>query len=240
MLPLERQNKILEILSERKSATVDELCAALYSSGATIRRDLTVMENAGLLRRTHGGAVYMDGSSRDYPLMMRENENMMAKALMAKEALRYIRDGQTLFMDSSSTVAHLASRLMGFKRLRVITNGLKTASILSEIDGVEVYGTGGRLRGNAKSFVGPQTVEMVRRFHADVAFFSCRGVDPVTGVTDSAEEEAEIKRLYIQHSKEAFLMCDGSKLGKQYFCKIVGVSEVTKIITNVQLPPEYR
>ena len=59
MLPLERQNRILEILSERKSATVEELCATLYSSGATIRRDLTVMENAGLLRRTHGGAVYM-------------------------------------------------------------------------------------------------------------------------------------------------------------------------------------
>ncbi len=240
MLPLERQNRILEILSERKSATVEELCATLYSSGATIRRDLTVMENAGLLRRTHGGAVYMDSSSRDYPLMMRENENMMAKTLMAKEALRYIRDGQTLFMDSSSTVAHLAARLTGFKRLRVITNGLKTASILSEIGGIEVYGTGGRLRGNAKSFVGPQTVEMVRRFHADAAFFSCRGVDPITGVTDSAEEEAEVKRLYIQHAKETFLMCDGSKLGMQYFCKIVGVSEVSKIITNVQLPAEYR
>ena len=240
MLPLERQNKILEILAERKSATVEDLCAMLYSSGATIRRDLTVMENAGLLRRTHGGAVYMDGSSRDYPLMMRENENMIAKTMMAKEALSYIRDGQTLFMDSSSTVAHLASRLAGFKQLRVITNGLKTASILSEIGGVEVYGTGGRLRGNAKSFVGPQTVDTVRRFHADAVFFSCRGVDPATGITDSAEEEAEIKRLYIQNAKKAFLMCDGSKLGKQYFCRIVGVNEVSKIITNVQLPPEYR
>lgn len=239
MLPLERQKKILEILSKKQAVTVDELCARLYSSGATIRRDLQALESNGLLRRTHGGAVFVDGNARDFPLTMRETENLIPKSIIAKRALPYIHEGQTLFMDASSTVCQLAEKLTGFQHLRVITNGLKTANILSEIEGVEVYGTGGRLRENAKSFVGPQAIEFVSRFTADLAFFSCRGVHPETGATDSSEDEASLKRMYMRNAKRVILLCDASKLGKENFCKIGSLGEVWKIITNVQLPPEY-
>lgn len=239
MLPLERQNKILDILDRRKAVTVDELCSLLYSSGATIRRDLQVLENNGLLRRTHGGAVFVDGNARDFPLMLRENENLIPKSIIAEKALPYIHDGQTLFMDASSTVCRLAERLTGFQHLRVITNGLKTANILADIDGVDVYGTGGRLRENAKSFVGPQAIEFVSRFTADLAFFSCRGVHPETGITDSSEDEASLKMMYMKNAQRTILLCDESKLGKQNFCKIGDLDAVWKIITNVQLPPEF-
>ena len=146
MLPLERQNKILEILSKKQAVTVDELCARLYSSGATIRRDLQALESNGLLRRTHGGAVFVDGNARDFPLTMRETENLIPKSIIAKRALPYIHEGQTLFMDASSTVCQLAEKLTGFQHLRVITNGLKTANILSEIEGREAAGKRQELR----------------------------------------------------------------------------------------------
>lgn len=239
VLPLERQNKILEILAKRQAVSVEELCTLLYSSGATIRRDLQVLENNSLLRRTHGGAVYIDGNAKDFPLTLRENENLIPKSIIAKKALPFIHDGQTLFLDASSTVCQLTLRLTGFQHLRVITNGLKTANILSEIEGVEVYGTGGRLRENAKSFVGPQAVEFVSRFTADLAFFSCRGVHPATGITDSSEDEASLKRMYMQNAKHTILLCDSSKLGKENFCKIGGLDAVWKILTNIQLPPDY-
>lgn len=151
---------------------------------------------------------------------MRETENLIPKSIIAKRALPYIHEGQTLFMDASSTVCQLAEKLTGFQHLRVITNGLKTANILSEIEGVEVYGTGGRLRENAKSFVGPQAIEFVSRFTADLAFFSCRGVHPETGATDSSEDEASLKRMYMRNAKRVILLCDASKLGKENFCKI--------------------
>ncbi len=239
MLPLERRNQILEILSKKQATTVDELCAALYSSGATIRRDLQILESSGLIRRTHGGAVHIDNNTRDFPLTLRENENSAAKEQLAQKALALIKDGQTLFMDSSSTVCHLARRLSGFQSLRVITNGLKTASILAEIGGIEVYSTGGRLRTNAMSFTGNQAMEFVRNFNADMAFISCRGVDPEVGITDSDESEASLKRIYMQNAKHIILMCDSSKLGKRYFCKVGPIESVHKIITNGQLPPEY-
>lgn len=239
MLPLERQNKILEILAKREAATVDELCAILYSSGATIRRDLQILENNGLIRRTHGGAVHIDSSSSEFPMTLRENENLAAKEIVVGRAVKLIKDGQTLFMDSSSTVCLLARRLGGFQRLRVVTNGLKTANILAETDGIEVYGTGGRLRDNAMSFVGSAAQQFVQGFNADIAFISCRGVDPEVGITDSDENEAELKRLYIRNAKRVVLLCDSSKLGQRSFCKISPLDAVWKIITNVQLPAEY-
>ncbi len=239
MLPLERRDHILEILKVKQAATVDELCATLYSSGATIRRDLQILENSGLIRRTHGGAVYIESTTRDFPLTLRENENLSAKEMLAQKALPFIKDGQTLFMDSSSTVYHLARRLSGFHNLRVITNGLKTASVLAEITGVEVYGTGGRLRENAMSFVGNQAMEFVRQFNADIAFLSCRGIDSEVGITDSDENEANLKRIYIQNAKHVILLCDSSKIGKRYFCKVGPLDAARKIITNNQLPPEF-
>ena len=240
MLPLERQNQILEILNTRHAVTVDELCALLYSSGATIRRDLQILETSGLIRRTHGGAVHIDANTRDFPMTLRENENLGAKETLVQRALPLVKEGYTLFMDSSSTVCRLARRLAGFQHLRVITNGLKTASILAELDGVEVYGTGGRLRDGAMSFVGTQAAEFVYRFNADIAFISCRGVDAEAGITVSDEQEAELKRVFMQNARSTVLLCDSSKLGQRYFCKINPLDAVQKIITNVQLPPEYQ
>ena len=239
MLPLERQNKILELLIARQAASVEEICHTLYSSGATIRRDLKILESNGLIHRTHGGAVYVDGNAKDFPLTLRESENSIAKNIIAQKALPYIRDGQTLFMDASSTVCRLAERLTGFQHLRVITNGLKTANILSEIDGVDVYCTGGRLRENAKSLVGSHAIDFVSCYNADLAFFSCRGVSPEIGITESNEDEANIKLIYMKNAAHVILMCDSSKLGNQYFCKVSGLDSIWKLLTDVELSPEY-
>ncbi len=239
MLPLERQDKILEILAKRKAVTVEELCTELYSSGATIRRDLAALENNRLIHRTHGGAVFMDGTGRDFPLTLRESENMFLKEKIASKMLPYIRDGMTLFMDSSSTVAALASKLNGFKNLRIVTNGIKTCNILSEKDGITVYCTGGKLRENAKSLVGSAAVRSVEGIYADIAIFSCRGVSPDSGFTESNEDEAELKRAYMKNASRTALLCDSSKFGKKYFQKIGDLTELWKLISDIELPPEY-
>ncbi|MBP3388273.1 MAG: DeoR/GlpR transcriptional regulator, partial [Clostridia bacterium] len=83
-------------------------------------------------------------------------------------------------------------------------------------------------------------MEAASRFNADLAFFSCRGIHPESGITDSTEEEADIKRTYIRQSHHAFLLCDSSKIGKQYFSKVGGLNAVHKILTNVPLGDEYQ
>lgn len=239
MLPLERQDKILEILAKRKAVTVDELCAELYSSGATIRRDLAALESNRLIHRTHGGAVFMDGTGKDFPLTLRESENMFQKEKIASKILPDIRDGMTLFMDSSSTVGAVASKLNGFKNLRVVTNGIKICNILSEKDGITVYCTGGKLRENAKSLVGSAAVRAVEGIYADIALFSCRGVSPDAGFTETNEDEAELKRAYMKNASRTALLCDSSKFGKKYFQKIGDLSELWKLVSDIELPDEY-
>ena len=240
MLPLERQNQILDILAQKKAVTVEELCHILYSSGATIRRDLAILESNGQLKRTHGGAVFLDASAKDFPLMLRENENLLAKETIARKALPLITDGQTLFLDSSSTVLKLAELLSGFNQLRVITNGLKTASLLADVDGVELHCTGGRLRENAKSFIGQSVNRFVNQFNADYAFISCKGADPVAGVTEASEEEADVKLSYIQNARHVVLLCDSSKLGRQFFRRVATTGQLWRLITNIdELPAAY-
>ncbi len=239
MLPLERQDKILEILAKKKAVTVDELCAELFSSGATIRRDLAALENNRLIHRTHGGAVYMDGNSKDSPLTFRESENMFLKEKIATKILPDIHDGMTLFMDSSSTAAAVAAKLNGFKNLRVVTNGIKTCNILSEKDGITIYCTGGKLRENAKSLVGAAAIHSVESIYADIALFSCRGVSPEAGFTEANEDEAELKRAYMKNANRTVLLCDSSKFGKKYFQKIGDISELWKLVSDIELPDEY-
>ena len=172
--------------------------------------------------------------------MLRESQNTVSKARIADLALPLIQDGFTLFMDSSTTACQLAQRLTGFQHLRVVTNGLKTADILSSISGVRVYGTGGRLRENAQSFVGTQALAFIAQFHADLAFFSCRGIHPDGGITDSNEDEADVKKQYIRNAARAVLLCDESKFGRQLFCRIGPLDCVWRIICDVPLPSEYR
>lgn len=239
MLPLERQNQILEILSKRKAVSVEELCQLVYSSGATIRRDLTILEANGQIQRTHGGAVFVDSNAVESPLMLRESENRYAKSIIAQKAAVFLRDGQTLFLDSSSTASTLAGLLGSFKNMRVITNSLKTMNLLADMGGVEIYCTGGRLRESARSLVGPTAIRFVSQFHADYAFISCRGVDMEAGVTESSEEEAAVKMTCLQNAARTVLLCDSSKLDKKYFCKVCDLSQLWDIVSNEELPEQY-
>ena len=240
MLPLERQNTILELVSQRRVIIVEAPCSQLYFSGATIRRDLKMLAQSGLLRRTHGGAVFVEDAAKDSPAMLREAENPGPKSIIAQKACALIRDGQTLFLDSSTTACRLAERLTGFGQLRVVTNGLKTAMILSEIPGIQVYATGGKLRENAQSFVGTQTTEAIARFHADLVFFSCRGIHPDGGHTGSKEDDADVKKAYLQNASRSVLLGDSSKLGRQMFCRVGPIASVWKILSDIPLPAEYR
>lgn len=239
MLPLERQNQILEILAERKAVSVEELCRLVYSSGATVRRDLTILEASGQIQRTHGGAVFVDSNAVESPLMFRESENRHAKSIIAQKAAAFLRDGQTLFLDSSSTAGMLADMLGQFKNMRVITNSLKTMNQLASMSGVEVYCTGGRLRESARSLVGPTAVRFADNFHTDYAFISCRGVDLEAGVTESSEEEAAVKIACIRNSARTVLLCDSSKLDKKYFCRVCELSQLWAIVSNDELPKVY-
>ncbi len=233
MADINRRELILETLrGNNRFVTVQQLARDLYVSEATIRRDLTALENARLLRRTRGGAVLLEGSAGDDPLNFRENRNVTQKQIIAQYALRYVKNGMTLFLDSSSTVYALARGLGAFSGLRVVTTGLKTAMLLSEQPSVQVMCTGGALREGSKSLVGQAAQDFVARLNADAAFMSCRGFSLRHGACETSEDEYYIKRLFIQNSKQCYLMCDSTKMDADYLFCTAPLARFSAVITE--------
>jgi len=231
MFEIERLDRIIALLRERQTATVKTLSAQLYASEATVRRDLNELEKRGLVKRFHGGVVLLDGANRELPLYVREQQNVEAKRIIAGRAAQYLRDGQVIFLDASSTVMFLIKYLESFKSLTLITNGLKTAQELSTLSH-KVYCTGGLMLHNSSAYVGDYAAEFVRHFNADIFFFSSRGVSEDGQITDESAEETSIRRVMLQQSRKKIFMCDQSKIGKTYCYNLCRTDQTDAYITN--------
>lgn len=238
MLIFQRHQQILDILELQRFVTVQQLCDQLYVSGATIRRDLAEMEKQGLITRVRGGAVAADGLKGDKPYLLRSGENREKKLALCRLAQGLVSDGATLLMDASSTAAMLAAMLSGVRGLSVVTNGLKTINALTEHTDAKIYCSGGLLL-DASSMWGQTAISTISHYHADLLFFSCKGLDAVCGVTDSSEENAQIKRHMLRSAKKTVLLCDSSKLGRSYFCRICPPDDLDIIVTDAPPPPEF-
>lgn len=237
MLSVERREAILKLMQQKRTVSVESLSERFFVSEATIRRDLERMAKENLIKRTYGGAVLLDGSSSDIPLPLREGENAGPKERLAAEAAGLLRSGNTVFLDSSSTVSRLVPRLSALSGLTVVTNALKTALKLGEYRGARVYCTGGLVRDNSISVVGTAARDFLATYHADFLFFSCRGFSFDTGVTEASEEEAGIKRQMIRSAATRVLLCDKSKMGHTYFATICGLEDIDVLITDADFPP---
>ena len=231
MFELERLDRILDILRQRQTATVRFLAAHLYASEATVRRDLNELEKRGLVKRVHGGAVLLDGASRELPLYVREQQNVDAKRIIAAKAARYLRDGQVIFLDASSTVMFLVKHLEALQSLTIITNGQQTAEELRTLSH-KVYCTGGLMLHNSSAYVGDYAAEFVRHFNADIFFFSSRGVTEDGCITDESAEETHIRRVMLAQSRKHIFMCDQSKFGKTYCYNLCHTSQTDAFLTN--------
>ena len=231
MFDYERQATIMNMLHARQRVTTDEIAKALFISEATARRDLKQLETAGLIRRTHGGAVLISGPLCEIPLELREAANSMAKQRIAAKAVTMIRDGFTVLLDASSTVSVLIPLLGSFQGLTVITNSPKAAVSLAAMH-IKVLCTGGLLLDNSLAFVGRHAERLIESINADIAFLSCRGISEDNGATDSSLEEAEIRRAMLARAGKRVLMCDKSKFGKNYTYTIAQLEQFDSILTD--------
>lgn len=231
MIEIERLDKILALLRAQQTVTVRFLAAHLFASEATVRRDLNELESRGLVKRVHGGAVLLDSTYRELPLYVREQQNVEAKRIIAAKASRYLRDGQVIFLDASSTVMFLIKHLESFQSLTIITNGLKTAQELSTLNH-KVYCTGGLMLHNSSAYVGDFAAEFARHFNADLFFFSSQGVTDDGFITDESSEETSIRRVMFAQSRKKIFLCDQSKIGKTYCYNLCHTNQVDAFITN--------
>lgn len=239
MLAVDRRNQIEKIITEKGSILVTELAKQFDVTTETIRGDLEKLERQGVLVRTYGGATLVNSEESEL-VSERDVINYEGKQRIGKRAADLIRDGETIFLDASTSALHLARNIKNKTGVTVITNAEKIVSELSNCENINVICIGGKLTPKNMSFVGRVTEKTIREnYYANKVFFSCRGVTAARGLVDSSEEEAEIKKAMMDMSESTVFLCDHHKLGRLGVPVISDFSRLDTIVTDVQLNEEW-
>jgi DeoR family transcriptional regulator, aga operon transcriptional repressor len=239
MLSEERRRETLELLQTEGRVLVRDLSKRFRTSLITIRKDLEFLHHQGQLERTHGGALPLrTGALRDRTLQEKERLHRQEKLRIAAAAVRMIRPGQVVILDSGTTTTAIARACRQFRSLTVITNATNIAQELAGTS-VEVLLTGGTLRKNSFSLVGPLAEESLRRLSADLLFLAVDGFDVRYGLTTPNLLEARVNRAMAEASRRTIVVCDSSKFGRRSLSLIMPVSAVHETITDRKITKPY-
>lgn len=240
MLAVDRRNKIEQIINKERSVLVTELAKQFDVTSETIRADLEKLEKLGVLVRTYGGATLVDNSEIELAITERDIVNYEGKQRIGKYAASLIKDGETIFLDASTSAWHLARYIKGKRGLTVITNAEKIVSELSGCDHIHVVCAGGELTPRNMSFVGRVAEKTIREnYYANKCFFSCKGVTLGRGLVDSSESEAEIKKAMLSCSESAVFLCDKNKIGRLGVPRVCALNSIDYFITDAELTEEW-
>src|SRR6202158_1971536 len=232
MLSEERRREILELLRNEHRVLVRDLSKRFRTSLITIRKDLESLHNQGLLERTHGGALPIRaGVLEDQTLQEKERLHSPEKMRIAAAAVHMVRPGQVIILDSGTTTTAIARGCRQLRGLTVITNATNIAAELAGSN-VEVILTGGSLRKNSFSLVGPLAEESLRKLNADLLFLAVDGFDVQYGLTTPNQLEARVNRAMSEAARRTVVVCDSSKFGRRSLSLIMPVASVHETITD--------
>lgn len=240
MFEEERKQKIIDFVLRHRRASVQDLTAYLHVSESTVRRDLSGLEEANLLRRTHGGAVALGDNNIEPPFTEKEDRYRSQKKAIAQAALSLITEGDIIILDAGTTTYHLAQllKVKGFNKLTVVTNSLVAAQELADQKGIELVLTGGSLRQETLAMVGPLAEQALGSVRVHKTFLAMNDVDPVFGLTTPNMIEAAAKRCMIRSAQQVILLADYSKYGTSSFAKVAELADIDKWITSENMPSE--
>ena len=231
MLPQERQKEILALLQEYRSMKINELSKQLNVTRETIRKDLYEMEDKGLIKKVHGGAILNKANSEtDYG--NRKYTNYMEKRSIARKAAELVEDGDTIYIDYGTTALLFAKELIGKNNLTVITNSLPIANELVNNTDFEVVVIGGTIRKNEKSLFGPVSNLGLEHLYVDSGFFGMGAISSEAGYTNFHMGESEVSRRMIQHSSKTVVIADFSKFNSVAMNKVASIDDVDVLVTD--------
>jgi DeoR family galactitol utilization operon repressor len=230
----ERERKILDILSERGSLSVSLLARELGVSDVTVRSDLKVLEERGLLNRTWGGAFPAFHPS----ILERQRLFIEEKNRIARAAAELVRDGDSVMIEAGTTTALIVRYLLGKRDLHIVTNSTLAFSYARRNPAVSITMTGGEFRFATESMVGPVALRTICGFNVRIAFVGTDGFSLKRGMTTQLVEGAEIVKAVRRQAETTYLVADSSKYGKSGFVSVLSLSEVDGIITDSGLQPD--
>jgi DeoR/GlpR family transcriptional regulator of sugar metabolism len=232
-LPAERRRLIAQQVADEGHVTVEELASHFGVSVMTVRRDLAVLGTGGQVRRVHGGALVPDLSAHEDSFSFRLEASVEAKQRLAEAALEKLHVGESVFLDGSST-SYFAAKLIVARdyEVTVLTNSLPLMALFNTnvTRHTALFAIGGSLRDLTLAFGGPAASESVRRYVADKAIISCKGVTEDGLVTEPAPNEIDVKKAMLAHSQEPLLLLDGSKFEQRGLYVVDSVTAFSRVL----------
>ena len=242
MYKIERKSEIVNILEDTGKVDVSDLAEKLSASRETIRRDLQEMEEDGILKRTHGGAVFAGsypGSNLELPVSVREIQHSGEKDAICRRAAALIVDGDNIFLDNSSTCLYLLKYIPPKTNVTIITNSVKllSESVNHLSPNHLIICLGGIFHASNHSLYGNTSLKNAADFYPNKTFMSCAGIAP-DRITDSSILEVDLKRLMIERSQKTILLADHSKFTRSGQVFLSDYSCINTVITDTGTAPE--
>ena len=236
-LTMQRQSKILEMLTVSERVSVAEFAHELGVSEVTVRRDLTELEAAGVLKRVHGGAMGAAIRGEEVPFNFREIEKAAEKSAMARVACSMVRDGELVLIDSGTTGVAIA-REIADRRITAMPLSVQGIEVLSGSRSVSLLLPGGAVRQGEGSIIGPLAEQSLAVLRFDTYFLTCCGLSPSTGVTAHDLQDAAIKRAALASSARIIVVADATKFARTAMAVVCGPEAVDLLITDSSAPPD--
>lgn len=228
----ERHKYILDKLQADGFVRVADMAKELDVTTVTIRRDLKILEEKGLLYRTHGSASPVNPHMTERNVSEKEKLSPNEKRAIAIEASKMVEEDDSIIINSGSTVCTFAEELKFKQSLTVVTASLKASMILGKTEGINIFQLGGNYRERSMSVIGNYTLKLIENVACSKLFLGVDGVDLDFGVTTSNLEEAELNKAMMAATLKTIILCDSSKFGRKGFGKICNLDKIDIIITD--------
>ncbi len=232
----ERQQRIEEFLQKVEFASLDELSEEVNASPSTVRRDLAILEASGLVRRTHGGARWMNPRTDEFAFSTRDTHQLAEKEAIGRACAGLIAPHQSVIIDAGTTVYHVARHLETISP-QIITNSLPVANLYASNHQVEVVLSGGVIYPRLGALVGPLAVEAFSKMHADVAVMSAGGLT-MEGVTNSHGLLIDIQRTMIRAAGHVIFCLDHTKFNRKSLAFLCDLTPIRTIVTDPGAPED--
>lgn len=232
MLGIERRQQIMVKLRTEQKVYVSQLAKEFNVTEETIRRDLEKLEEQNMLVRSYGGAVLPDQTSEDIAFNQRSVTNIEEKKILVAKAANLIKDGDSIFLDSSTTALAMRSVLECKKNITLITNSIRLLYDAASNTNMKIISTGGRIKKDAFALVGPAAISTIQNYHTDLAIISCKALNMEFGSMESNDEESIIKQYMLSNAKKIILLVDHHKFNKTGFVNCSKITNFTYVVTD--------
>ena len=237
MNPSPRQLELVDEVRRARRVSVEALAERFGVTLQTVRRDIRLLADAGLVSRFHGGVRLPESTTENIAYRARQQLGDAAKRAIARAVAKAVPHGCSLFINIGTTTEAIARELLAHQGLRVVTNNLNVAAILSDNPDCEVIVAGGVVRARDRGIVGEVTVDFIRQFKVDIGLIGISGIEPDGSLRDFDYHEVKVSRAIIEHSREVWLAADHSKFNRPAMVELARLDQIDTLFTELA-PPE--